>query len=70
VIVRIEAAEVASLAEFRTAIAGVDMKRRFLVQARRGDELKFELIKPRAAAPGTNSPDAPKAASQVIAPAR
>jgi serine protease Do len=68
VIVRIEAANVASLAEFRSAIAGIDMKRRFLVQARRGDELKFLLIKPRAAAPGTEIPDAPKAASQVGSP--
>ena len=68
VIVRIETSDVASLAEFRSAIAGVDMKRRFLVQARRGDELKFVLIKPRSAAPGTEIPDAPKASSQVDPP--
>jgi S1-C subfamily serine protease len=68
VIVRIEASDVASLSEFRSAIAGVDMKNRFLVQARRGDELKFLLIKPRAAAPGTEIPDAPKASSQVDSP--
>jgi serine protease Do len=68
VIVRVEAADVASLAEFRSAIAGIDLSRRFLVQARRGDDLKFLLIKPRAAAPGTEIPDAPKAASQVGSP--
>jgi serine protease Do len=68
VIVRVEAADVASLEQFRNAIAGVDMNRRFLVHARRGDELKFVLIKPRATAPGTEIPDAPKAASQVSPP--
>jgi serine protease Do len=66
VIVRVDAADVASLEEFRSAIAGLDMKRRFLVRAQRGDELKFLLIKPRDTAPGTEIPDAPKAASGVV----
>jgi S1-C subfamily serine protease len=64
VIVRIEGEEVASLAEFRSAVAGLDMKRRFLVRARRGPELKFVLIKPRSIAPEIEVPVAPKAASQ------
>ncbi len=68
VIVRIEAAEVSSLEEFRSAIAAVEPKRRFLVQARRGDELKFVLIKPRAVAPGVEPSETPKAASQVSPP--
>jgi S1-C subfamily serine protease len=46
-------------------MAGVDPKHRFLVQARRGDDLKFFLIKPRPSAPGNDVPDAPDAASQV-----
>jgi S1-C subfamily serine protease len=65
VIVRIESADVASLEQFRSAIAGVDPKHRFLVQARRGEDLKFFLIKPRPSAPGSDVPDAPDAASQV-----
>ncbi|TMA34067.1 MAG: PDZ domain-containing protein [Deltaproteobacteria bacterium] len=68
VIVRVEGADVASLAGFRTAIAGIDMKHRFLVQARRGDELRFLLIKPRAAGPGTPPDDTPDAAAQVSPP--
>jgi hypothetical protein len=70
VIVRIESADVASLDEFRKAIAGVDMKHRFLVQARRGDDLKFVLIKPRSSAPHGDAHDTPDAASQVSPPAR
>jgi hypothetical protein len=65
VIVRIESAGVASLGDFRTAIAGVDLQHRFLVQARRGDVLKFLLIKPRPAAPGPEPADNADAASQV-----
>src|SRR5262245_17052551 len=68
VIVQIEEADVASLSEFQSAIAGIDMKRRFLLRARRGDDLKFVLIKPRASAPGTEIPDAPKASTQVGLP--
>jgi serine protease Do len=71
VIVRIEGTEVSSLDEFRSAIAGVDMKHRFLVQARRGDELRFVLIKPRTSEPRRQpASDAPDAAGQGIPPAR
>jgi S1-C subfamily serine protease len=69
VIVRIESADVASLEEFRKAIAGIDMKRRFLVQARRGDDLKFVLIKPRAGPRGEDHGTS-DAASQVSPPER
>jgi serine protease Do len=68
VIVRVESADVANLDQFRSAIAGLDMSRRFLVRARRGDELKFVLIVPRASAPDKHPADAPKAASQVAPP--
>ncbi len=70
VIVRIEASDVANLPEFRGAIAAIDVKHRFLLQARRGDDLKFVLIKPRASAPGGDAADTPDAASQVSPPAR
>jgi serine protease Do len=70
VIVRIEGSDVASLADFRTAIANVDMKHDFLVRARRGEELRFLLIKPRAAAPGDEAAEAPDAAAQVTPPAQ
>jgi serine protease Do len=65
VIVRIEAADVSSLDDFQHAIAGVEAHRRFLVQARRGEELKFLLIKPRGAKPGGEATDAADAASHV-----
>jgi S1-C subfamily serine protease len=70
VIVRIEAAEVDSLDEFRSAIAGIDMKQPFLVRASRGDETKFLLIKPRGAEPDAEPGDASNAASQVGPPKR
>ncbi len=66
VIVQIENAEVSNLAEFRSAIASTDIKHRFLVQARRGDELKYVLIKPRAGP--TDVEETPDAASQVSPP--
>ena len=71
VIVRIEASDVASLAEFRDAIAHVDMNHRFLVRARRGEELRFLLITPRATKPiDAPAAGATDAASQVDSPAR
>jgi serine protease Do len=65
VIVRIESADVRSLDEFRGAIAHVDMKRKFLVRALRGEELRFLLITPRATATDTPATEAADAASQV-----
>ena len=68
VIVRIGAAAVASLGEFQKAIASVDMKHRFLVHARRGEELRYVLIVPRASASDGASDDTPNAAAQVSPP--
>jgi len=65
VIVRVEAAEVSSLDDFRKAISGIETHRRFLLRARRGDELKFLLIKPREAVPDGEATDAADAASHV-----
>jgi serine protease Do len=65
VIVQIEAAEVSNLADFQKAIDGVAKDRRFLVRARRGDELKFLLIKPRGTVPGGEAADAADAAAHV-----
>jgi serine protease Do len=69
VIVRIESTDVSSLDEFRGAIARVDLKRRFLVRARRGEEMRFLLITPRATAPDVApAGGATDAASQVSPP--
>jgi len=70
VIVRIESAEVASLDEFRGAIAHIDMTHKFLVRAQRGEELRFLLITPRATAPLGPATGATDAASQVSPPER
>jgi len=70
VIVRIESADVTSLDEFRGAIARVDMKHRFLLRARRGEDLRFLLITPRGTATDTPASDATGAASQVGPPAK
>jgi serine protease Do len=70
VIVQIEAKEVATLDGFRAALAGVDVQRRFLVRAQRGDDLKFVLIVPRAPTRRDEAPDAPDAASQGGPPVR
>jgi S1-C subfamily serine protease len=68
VIVRVEEANVAGLDEFRKAIAGVDPKRRFLVRARRGEEIRYVLIVPRASASDDSPADTPNAAAQVSPP--
>ena len=52
VVVQIEEAEIASLDDFRSALDAVAERRRFLIRARRGDELKFLLIKPGIRGPG------------------
>jgi serine protease Do len=70
VIVRIESADVASLDEFRGAISSVDMKHKFLLRARRGEELRFLLITPRATASDEPAAEATGAASQVSPPAK
>jgi serine protease Do len=70
VIVRIESADVSSLDEFRGAIAHVDLSHRFLVRARRGDELRFLLITPRASTPVSPPSETTGAASQVSPPAK
>jgi serine protease Do len=71
VIVRIESSDISSLDEFRGAIARVDMTHRFLVRARRGEELRFLLITPRASAPVvTPAAGATDKASQVSPPAQ
>jgi serine protease Do len=70
VIVRIESADVTSLDEFRGAIARVDMKHRFLLRARRGEDLRFLLITPRGTATDAPASDATGAASQVSPPAK
>ena len=46
VVVRVEEAEVADLDGFREALDSVEASERFLLLARRGDELKFLLVKP------------------------
>jgi S1-C subfamily serine protease len=48
VIVQVEDAPVSTLADFRRAMAAVSGSARFLLQARRGDETKFLLLKPGA----------------------
>jgi hypothetical protein len=49
----------------------VDMNHRFPVRARRGEELRFLLITPRATAPVVNpTTGPPDPASQVSPPAR
>jgi serine protease Do len=51
VVLRIGDAPVGDLAGFRRALEQVEGRERFLVTARRGDEVKFLLVKPRAAPP-------------------
>jgi S1-C subfamily serine protease len=51
VVLKIDAAAVDDLDGFRRALAATEGRERFLVTARRGDELKFLLVKPRAAPP-------------------
>ncbi|MEM7410374.1 MAG: trypsin-like peptidase domain-containing protein [Myxococcota bacterium] len=46
VVVRVEETEVADLDGFREALDSVEASERFLLLARRGDELKFLLVKP------------------------
>ena len=46
VVVQIENLPVGDLEDFRAALKSVEGQRRFLVRARRGDELKFLLLKP------------------------
>lgn len=57
VIVQVEDASVATLEEFRRAMAGVEGSPRFLIQARRGDETMFLLLKP-GARPAESPPEA------------
>lgn len=68
VIDRIERQPVESLADFRRAIATADEQERFLITARRGDEIKFLLLKPRAERepePPAADPDPAPAANVV-----
>jgi serine protease Do len=51
VIERIEDAGVQDLKDFRSAISRAERSERFLLTARRGDETKFLLVKPRAITP-------------------
>jgi S1-C subfamily serine protease len=57
VIVQVEDARVATLEEFRRAMAGVEGSPRFLIQAQRGDETMFLLLKP-GARPAESPPEA------------
>ncbi|HEX5067866.1 MAG TPA: trypsin-like peptidase domain-containing protein [Myxococcota bacterium] len=57
VIVQVEQASVGTLDEFRNAMASVAGAPRFLIQARRGDETKFLLLRP-GARPAESPPEA------------
>jgi S1-C subfamily serine protease len=57
VIVQVEQASVGTLDEFRHAMASVAGAPRFLIQARRGDETKFLLLRP-GARPAESPPEA------------
>jgi len=67
VIERIEKTGVGDLDDFRSALERVAGRERFLVTARRGDELKFLLLKPRAGGeePAPSGPPDPGTASHV-----
>jgi serine protease Do len=66
VIVRVEGTEVAGVGDLQKAISHVDAQQtRFLVQARRGEELKYLLIKPRGTRPAVGPVDDASAASHV-----
>ena len=63
VVVQVEDVAVRNLDDFRSALGQIEEKRRFLLHARRGEELKFMLLKP-----GSRSPDdAPDADADAIA---
>jgi len=65
VIERIEKTGVGDLDDFRSALERVAGRERFLVTARRGDELKFFLLKPRAGDEEPPPPLPPDTASHV-----
>jgi S1-C subfamily serine protease len=56
VIVQIEDAQVSNLDDFRRAMAKVTGAQRFLIQAKRGEDTKFLLVKP-GARPGEPAPE-------------
>jgi serine protease Do len=57
VIVRIEERSVENVDDFRAAVGSVDGERRFLLQARRGEELRFILVKLRKDPPDEGESD-------------
>ena len=65
VVVQVEDLPVSGLDDFRAALEQVEGARRFLLRARRGEELKFMLLKPGVRAPD----DAPDGDADAIAQA-
>jgi S1-C subfamily serine protease len=65
VIVRVEDRDVESVEDLRGAVASIDATSRFLLRARRGDEERFVLVKPRKQLPDDGESDDPDAVART-----